>query len=380
MTMRLHTYHRLMEQIGIVNAVAFGLVVLFVVCVIARRVLDRELIITLFYVALYMIASPTAILVNKLLMKDHGFGYPVLVSALGQTATAACAALAVQLGYVSTENGQRVERSTLVLLGGASALSLVLGQYPYLYLTVAFIQMLKAFSPAYMVVFLYCLGVEQPSRKVIACVLGLSVFTAIASAGEVNFSLIGVAFMAGATSTDALRLVLAQKLLKNQKMMPMETLYYISPICLLWMLPAALLTELPAVSAHRSFAIVASVPWLFLASALAGCFVNFTSFLVVRRTSSMTLKTLTMARNGGLVIVSALVMGEEISSLEAFGYTGLLICFAMYTVVKANESAAKPTCPTDRAMQVQPSTPSRSASSTNFCVCKETDAKHIVRA
>ena len=33
---------------------------------------------------------------------------------------------------------------SLLTLGGASAFALVLGQYPYLYLTVAFIQMLKA--------------------------------------------------------------------------------------------------------------------------------------------------------------------------------------------------------------------------------------------
>ena len=51
----------------------------------------------------------------------------------------------------------------------------------------------------------------------------------------------------------------------------------------------------------------------------------------------MTLKTLTMARNGGLVIASAVLMGEPISGLEAFGYTGLLACFAMYTYVKAQE-------------------------------------------
>ena len=35
------------------------------------------------------------------------------------------------------------------------------------------------------VFFLFCLGVERPSRRVIACVLGLSLFTAVASAGEV---------------------------------------------------------------------------------------------------------------------------------------------------------------------------------------------------
>jgi len=310
--------------------------------VCARYCIPADTLVTLFYALLYLTASPTAILVNKILMKDYGFGYPVLVSALGQGATSIVAALAVRLGYVNTEGGRRVEQKSLIFLGGASALSLVLGQYPYLYLTVAFIQMLKAFSPAYMVVFLVCLGVEYPSRRVIACVLGLCVFTAIASAGEINFNLIGVTFMAAASCSDSLRLVLAQKLLKNQKLQPMETLYFISPICVLWMVPAAIFTELPGAFRANSFALMRVYPLMFCASGLSGCFVNLTSFLLVRRTSSMTLKTLTMARNGGLVIVSALVMGEPITSLEAFGYTGLLGCFAVYTWLQATEKAKGP--------------------------------------
>ena len=40
----------------------------------------------------------------------------------------------------------------------------------------------------------------------------------MASAGEVHFNLIGVLFMAAASCSDAMRLVVAQKLLRNQKM------------------------------------------------------------------------------------------------------------------------------------------------------------------
>ena len=95
-----------------------------------------------------------------------------------------------------------------------------------------------------MVFFLYCLGVERPSGAVIACILGISLFTAVASAGEVNFNLVGFTFMCAASCSDAVRLVLAQKLLSNHKMQPMETLYYMSPMCILWMVPFVLL-ELP---------------------------------------------------------------------------------------------------------------------------------------
>lgn len=97
---------------------------------------------------LYLFASPTAILVNKVLMKDLGFHYPVMVSSFGQAVTAMMSYLLVRVFEVfPRERCRDVSWSSLMLIGGASALALVLGQYPYLYLTVAFIQMLKA-SPS----------------------------------------------------------------------------------------------------------------------------------------------------------------------------------------------------------------------------------------
>ena len=354
-TMRLSTYSRTFETLGPLKSSILGVLIALTLGWCARRFLEKETLLTLVYALLYLTSSPTAILVNKILMKDIGFGYPVLVSALGQGATSIVAAIAVRMGYVDTRAGRQVEPTSLIYLGGASALALVLGQYPYLYLTVAFIQMLKAFSPAYMVIISVCRGVEYPSRREIACIGGLCVFTAIASAGEINFNVVGVMFMAAASISDALRLVLAQELLKNQNMQPMETLYFISPICLLWMVPAAIFTELPGALRSNSLALMRVYPFTFLASGLAGCFVNLTSFLLTKRTSAMTLKTLTMARNGGLVIVSALVMGEQISNLEAFGYTGLLICFALYTWLQATEKQAteEPPSAADKSMHAE---------------------------
>lgn len=349
--MRLDTYHRIVRswyaKLSLGILLAAGIVAL-------RYFASADMVLTLLYAVLYLIASPTAILVNKLLMKDYGFGYPVMVSAFGQLMTAICAFLCVRFGGVSIEAGKRVPTMNMVLLGGASALALTLGQYPYLFLTVAFIQMLKAFSPAYMVFFLFVLGVEKPSKRVIGCVIGLSVCTCIASAGEVNFNVIGVLCMAGASCSDAIRLVVAQKLLTNNKMGPIETLYYTAPVCLLWMVPAALITELPNALKHESFELMARYPMMFLASGFSGFFVNVTSFLLVKRTSSMSLKTMTMARNGGLVIISALLLGETITTIEAVGYSGLLFFFALYTMVKSQEASQKKTAvvsamPDDRA-------------------------------
>ena len=48
-----------------------------------------------------------------------------------------------------------------------------------------------------------------------------------------------------------------------------------------------------------------------------------------------------LARNGGLVMISALAMGEAVSALEAVGYSGLLFFFALYAYVKAQGSSEK---------------------------------------
>ena len=360
-TMRLDSFAAALSALGPRLAAAAALALALVGCLCVRS-LSRELLLTAAYTALYFVASPTAILTNKILMKDVGFGYPILVSAVGQCVTSVCACAVERLGVGASVFGAaaaappppdadgeggasgrpRVDAWSLALLSGSSALALVLGQFPYFYLTVAFIQMLKAFSPTYMVLLLYCMGVEQPSRKVIGCVLGLSLCTAVASAGEVNFHIIGVSFMVAASLSDAVRLVVAQRVLKNHRLRPMETLSYMSPACLLWMVPFALLTEIPVALRNDSFRLLADHPLIFAASGCSGFFVNISSFLLVKRTSSMTLKTMTMARNGGLVLFSAAAMGEAVSPLEAAGYSGLLFFFALYACVKQQEAAAKP--------------------------------------
>jgi len=206
----------------------------------------------------------------------------------------------------------------------------VLGQFPYLYLTVAFIQMLKSFSPAYMVVLLYVLRIEYPSRRTVLIVLGLCLSAALASAGEVNFHLVGILFMVSASISDAMRLVLSQWLLKNLKLNPIEALYYTSPITCLWLV-AALAFEWPSLARERGWRIGAEHPLMLMASGVSGFFVNITGSLLVKRTSSMTLKTMTMARNAGLVLFSAVCMGETITALECCGYTLLLVFFIAYT-------------------------------------------------
>ena len=85
--MRLDRYSAMYHQVGPVKSVLTLLTLLSLVTMCVRTFYKRvsgELLVTLMYILLYFVASPFAIVINKVLMKDYGFGYPVMVSALGQ--------------------------------------------------------------------------------------------------------------------------------------------------------------------------------------------------------------------------------------------------------------------------------------------------------
>ena len=75
--------------------------------------------------------------------------------------------------------------------------------------------------------------------------------------------------MTAASCSDALRLVIAQKLLKNQKMATFEALVYVSPMCLLFMAPVALFKVRRVHLGCDTLActvVIAFIPWLLSVS------------------------------------------------------------------------------------------------------------------
>lgn len=85
---------------------------------------------------------------------------------------------------------------------------------------------------------------------------------------------------------------------------------------------------------EQAVSVVHAEPWLFLSSAALGFGVNLCTFLVIKSTNSVTLKVLGTARNAGLVLLSAWLYNERITSLESFGYAISLAAFAAYNVFK----------------------------------------------
>ena len=79
----------------------------------------------------------------------------------------------------------------IVPVGLCMALSMQLGNYAYLELTVAFIQMLKALCPVMTLIALSIARMLNPTKWLICSVLVMTLGVMVSSYGEVNFSWLG---------------------------------------------------------------------------------------------------------------------------------------------------------------------------------------------
>ncbi len=113
-----------------------------------------------------------------------------------------------------------------------------MGNAAYLYLSVSFIQMLKALMPVAVFSVGCVFGTERFKWPVFANMILVTIGVAIASYGELNFNLTGVLFQLGSIVSESVRLVLVQILLQSRglKLNPITTLYYVAPCCLAFLL------------------------------------------------------------------------------------------------------------------------------------------------
>ena len=86
------------------------------------------------------------------------------------------------------------------------------------------IAFMQAFTPIVTMLALFVAGLETPTPRLISAVVLIAVGTAIASYGEINLSIIGVAFMFMSESFESTRLVMTQILLVGLKFHPSRSL------------------------------------------------------------------------------------------------------------------------------------------------------------
>ncbi|KAL4439240.1 hypothetical protein ABPG77_004142 [Micractinium sp. CCAP 211/92] len=287
----------------------------------------------------WMSVSSGLILLNKDLL-SHGFHYPMALSGLGMafsgTASYVCCRV-LRIVDAKRSMTPRFYATKILPVGLFMALTLHFGNLVYLYLTVAFIQMLKAFTPIITMLSLFVARLETPSRRLIASVSFIALGTALASAGEVNLNAAGVVIMMLSECFESIRLVMTQLLLTGLRFHPIEGLMYLAPACTFWLALGSLALEFRPMLESGAFGLMAERPLKFLAAAVMGFLVNSLAYIVIQSASSLTLKVLGTVKNALVVCLGIALLSEKVTLLQGVGYTISVGAFFVYQRIKMQQ-------------------------------------------
>ena len=165
-------------------------------------------------------------------------------------------------------------------------MSLIFSNQAYLYLSVSFIQMLKAMGPVATYLATTLFGLTEWRLTHLLTICGISFGVVISSMGEIQFSWLGFMVQGGGTVAEALRLALMQYLMNSEdsQMDPLTSLYFFSPVCTIINASMGLGLEYPIFDKSK-FSDVGTVP--FLAAAIIAFGLNVAQVYVVRDITSV---------------------------------------------------------------------------------------------
>ncbi|KAI3732333.1 hypothetical protein L1987_63537 [Smallanthus sonchifolius] len=279
------------------------------------------------------------LLLNKYLLSNYGFKYPIFLTMCHMTACSLLSYIAIvwmKMVPLQTvrSRAQFVKISVLSLVFCASVVS---GNVSLKYLPVSFTQAVGATTPFFTAVFAYVMTVKREAWLTYLTLVLVVTGVVIASGGEPSFHLFGFIMCIGATAARALKSVLQGILLSSEgeKLNSMNLLLYMAPVAVVILLPATLLMEDNVVGITIALARkdVNVVWYLLFNSAMAYC-VNLTNFLVTKHTSALTLQVLGNAKGAVAVVVSIMIFKNPVSVTGMLGYLLTVLGVVLYSEAK----------------------------------------------
>ncbi|KAI3928760.1 hypothetical protein MKW98_024361 [Papaver atlanticum] len=304
----------------------------------------KKILISYAYVGIWIFLSFTVIVYNKYILDKKMFNWPFPIS-LTMIHMGFCSSLAFILVRVlklvePVSMSRELYISSVVPIGALYSLSLWFSNSAYIYLSVSFIQMLKALMP----VAVYSIGVlfkkETFKTETMANMLSISFGVAIAAYGEAKFDTWGVILQLAAVAFEATRLVLIQILLtsKGITLNPITSLYYVAPCCLVFLFVPWVVVEFPVLRDTSSF----HFDWaIFGTNSFCAFALNLAVFLLVGKTSALTMNVAGVVKDWLLIAFSWSVIRDTVTPINLVGYGVAFLGVCYYNAVKLKALKAK---------------------------------------
>ena len=296
------------------------------------------------YVGLWITLSASVILFNKYILTVYKFPFPVALTMMHMAFCSVLAFIIVRLlHWVPSSNMSRqTYLKRIVPVAGLFALSLWTSNTAYVYLSVAFIQMLKALMPVTVYTVGCAVGTESYSHARFANMLVVTLGVAISSYGELNFHFFGFCVQLVAILVETCRIILVQIILgkANLKLNSMTTLYYVSPACFVFLLIPFAFLELPEIAYRVELTHTTRHSTVIMfANAACAFALNTAVYLLIGKTSALTMNIAGVVKDFFLIILSSFIFEAPISSLQVVGFSIAVSGVFYYNYSKYEEAA-----------------------------------------
>ena len=297
----------------------------------------------LMYTLGYLIFSTITVVSNKHLIKDAGFGNPIFVSSCGTAFACVASAILVHGKMVEITEPRMTMKEWMkvcVPVGLFSSITLACANVVYVYLSLSFVQMLKAFVPVVTYATHVCVGTDKYNSDFTVSLLAMVVGGVMCMNVSGKATAIGVSVMFGSHFAEAIRTVGAQWLLVNRKFGVIESMYYFAPATVVFFIPLVYYFEGESLQAPGVSDVAKKYWYLFVVSSSWGCLVNACGLGVVKNIGAVWFKGINNIKNILLLFFGIVVYGDVVTVLQAFGYTLSLVGFGRYTYVKNAQMVA----------------------------------------
>lgn len=287
---------------------------------------------------LYLVFSTAIILANKHIITETNFSCPIAVSSLGSLFGWIVSIVAVNTGFTELKTHLTLQQWFLLVLpiGVCTALSLAFANIAYFYLTLSFIQMVKAFAPVVTFSILVLFGLDKFDFNVVLAIIVIVAGCFTASFGEMKAKSVqlGLGCMLVCEVAEAFRSAGMQYLLAARSFSLFDGMYYFSPATLIFLGALVYVFEWDQLTQPDHAAEVWANPLAFASASCLGFFVNLASLAVIQNAGSLTLKIVGQLKNIVVIVAAVLIYDDVVTALQIAGYAVALFGFAMYQDAK----------------------------------------------
>ncbi|KAL1813538.1 hypothetical protein ACET3Z_023603 [Daucus carota] len=290
-------------------------------------------------IVLWYSSNIGVLLLNKFLLSNYGFRFPIFLTMCHMTACAVLSYLSIV--FLKIVPFQRIKSKSQFLriatLSVVFCASVVGGNISLRYLPVSFNQAVGATTPFFTAMFAYFMTFKREAWVTYVALIPVVAGVVIASGGEPSFHLYGFIMCISATAARAFKSVLQGILLSSEgeKLNSMNLMLYMAPIAVVVLLPAALFMEPDVVEVTVTLGLKHTFMWLLLfLNSIMAYSANLTNFLVTKHTSALTLQVLGNAKGAVAVVISILLFRNPVTFQGIAGYSMTVMGVVAYGEAK----------------------------------------------